>query len=60
MLSLGTVLQGRVIDYWLEKAGRGRGETLGPRPKEAQAGLGSQLISLSLENAELNLEQGSD
>ncbi|KAK9513747.1 hypothetical protein VZT92_027256 [Zoarces viviparus] len=58
-LSLRSLLQERVIDYWLEQAG-GPGELLEPQTGELQAGHGSQLISLSLEAAELNLEQGSD
>lgn len=57
-LSLRTVLEGRVIDYWLEQAGA-RG-AVGARTLQLQAGHGSQLISLSLEAAELNLEQCSD
>lgn len=57
-LSLRSLLQGRVIDYWLEQAGA-RGAA-GAQTRELQAGHGSQLISLSLEAAELNLEQGSD
>ena len=54
-LSLRAVLQGRVIDYWLEQTGA-RGAA-GAQTRELQAGHGFQLISLSLEAAELNLEQ---
>ncbi|TNN75654.1 hypothetical protein EYF80_014017 [Liparis tanakae] len=57
-LSLRSLLRGRVIDYWLEQAGA-RGAAAA-QTRELQAGHGSQLISPSLEAAELNLEQGSD
>lgn len=57
-LSRHTALSGRVIDYRLERAGT-RGAALA-RAGAAQAGHSSQLISPSLEDAELNPEQGSD
>lgn len=57
-LSRHSALWGRVIDYWLERAGA-RGGALA-HAEAVQAGHGSQLISPSLKDAELNPEQGSD
>lgn len=57
-LSRHAALWGRVIDYWLERAGaRGAASA---RAQAAQPGRSAQLISPSLEDAELNPEQGSD
>ena len=57
-LSRRTALWGRVIDHRLEPAGA-RGAALACA-QAAQTGHSSQLISPSLEDAQLNPEQGSD